>query len=76
MESIFFINEQILETNLEEQYLVAQKIVLERFSQDSGIPKVDIQKKMLSYVRQPRHFPKTVEAEKNECQTSGGKRRK
>ena len=76
MESIFFINEQILETNLEEQYLVAQKIVFERFLQNSGIPKVNISKKMLSYVRQPRHFPKAVEAKNNERQTSGGKRRK
>ena len=34
----------MLETNSEEYYLVAQRTVFERFSQGSGIPKVDITK--------------------------------
>lgn len=50
MELGFSIYEQILERNLKEQPLMAQKIVFEEVSKDSGILKVDIRKKIISEV--------------------------
>ena len=47
MESGFTINEQMPETNMKKLSLVAQRIVYEGVTKESGTLKVDIRKKIL-----------------------------
>ena len=53
VESGFATNEQLLEADIKEQSSVARRIVYEGVSEEGGILKVDIRKKMLADVKNP-----------------------
>ena len=69
----FLTNEQILDHNMKETSLVAQHIVYKGIQSEEGILKVDINKRLLSYV-QGNHAEHSNALEENKKMQKAGKR--
>ena len=69
MEWGFSINEKMLETNLKEEPIMAQRIVYEIVSKEDGILRADIMKKS-SDLKQSWVIAKAAEPESKECQNA------
>ena len=75
VESGFSINEQILAENMKEESVVSQRIVYEGVMQEGGPLKVNINGRMLKFVRQASSESKLAGNENKKKQTEGKKRR-
>ena len=75
VESGFSINEQVLVENLQEDSIVAQRMVYEGILQEGGASKVDLNRIMLKYVKQARSKQMFALEENRKKQTEVEKRR-
>ena len=63
VESSFSINDNILETNMKEASVVAQRIAYEGIAKERGLLKVNVTKEMLSIVKNSWRFAKIADDE-------------
>ena len=75
VESGFSINKEILEVNLMEQSLVAQRIVHEGKFKEGSVMKADINKMMMEDVKQTWRYAKADAEERRKYQTEGEQQR-
>ena len=71
----FSINKEILEVNLMEQSLVAQRIVHEEIFKEGGVMKADINKMMMEDVKKAWRYAEADAEERRKSQTEGEKKR-
>ena len=71
VESGFSINEQVLETNMKENSLVAQRIVYGGVKKEGGVLQVNISKQMITDVKMAWRYARAAEEVNKEKQTAG-----